>query len=110
MTEQPNVVRIKDGYIAFANGDFAALSNLLAEDVVWHFGGRNQISGDYRGRDAVYAGLAVAAGARPRQNPYLFRPRQRRDRCGSAGGGCGSCPGRVVLVTIVAPPGSLATV
>jgi uncharacterized protein len=57
MTEHPNVVRIKDGYTALANGDFAALNNLLAEDVVWHFGGRNQLCGDYRGRDAVYGFL-----------------------------------------------------
>jgi ketosteroid isomerase-like protein len=47
MTEHPNVARIKDGYTALANGDFAALNKLLAEDVVWHFGGRNQLSGDY---------------------------------------------------------------
>ena len=57
MPEHPNVARIKDAYAALAIGDFAALNDLLAEDLVWHFGGRNQLSGDYRGRDAVYGFL-----------------------------------------------------
>jgi len=54
MTEHPNVARIKDGYAAFAKGDFAVLNDLFAEDLLWHEGGRNQLSGEYRGRDAVY--------------------------------------------------------
>ena len=54
MAEHPNVVRIRDGYAAFAKGDFAALNNLFAEDLLWHDAGRNQTSGEYRGREAVY--------------------------------------------------------
>ena len=54
MTEHPNVARLKDGYAAFAKGDFAVLNDLFAEDLLWHEGGRNQLVGDYRGRDAVY--------------------------------------------------------
>ena len=54
MAEHPNVARIKDGYAAFAKGDFAVLNDLFAEDLLWHEGGRNQLSGEYRGRDAVY--------------------------------------------------------
>jgi ketosteroid isomerase-like protein len=54
MAEHPNAVRIRDGYAAFAKGDFAVINDLLAEDVVWHHGGRSQLAGDYRGRDAVY--------------------------------------------------------
>lgn len=54
MAEHPNATRIKDGYAAFAKGDFAALNNLFAEDLLWHVGGRNQLSGEYRGREAVY--------------------------------------------------------
>jgi uncharacterized protein len=50
----PNVERIRDGYAAFAKGDFAVLNDLFAEDLLWHESGRNQLSGDYRGRDAVY--------------------------------------------------------
>jgi uncharacterized protein len=55
MAEHPNVARIKDGYAAFAKGDFAVLNDLFAEDVLWHEAGRNQLSQEYRGRDAVYA-------------------------------------------------------
>ena len=54
MAEHPNVARLKDGYTAFAKGDFAVLNDLFAEDLLWHEGGRNQLSGEYRGRDAVY--------------------------------------------------------
>ncbi len=54
MAEHPNVARIREGYAAFAKGDFAVLNDLFAEDLLWHAGGRSQLSGDYRGRDAVY--------------------------------------------------------
>ena len=57
MAEHPNAVRIRDGYAAFVNGDFAVLNDLLAEDLVWHHGGRSQLTGDYCGRDAVYGYL-----------------------------------------------------
>jgi len=57
MAEHPNVARIRDGYAAFAKGDFAVLNDLFAEDLLWHDAGRNQTSGDYRGRDAVYGFL-----------------------------------------------------
>jgi hypothetical protein len=43
-----------DGFAAFAKGDFAVLTDLFAEDLLWHDSGRNQLSGDYRGRDAVF--------------------------------------------------------
>lgn len=54
MAEHPNIARLREGYAAFGKGDFAALNELFAEDVVWHNPGRNQLAGDYRGRDAVY--------------------------------------------------------
>jgi ketosteroid isomerase-like protein len=54
MAEHPNVARLRDGYAAFAKGDLAALNDLFAEDLLWHTGGRSQIAGDYRGREAVY--------------------------------------------------------
>lgn len=54
MAEHPNVARIRDGYAAFAKGDFAVINDLFAEDVVWHHAGRSQLAGDYHGRDAVY--------------------------------------------------------
>jgi len=54
MGEHPNVSRIRDGYVAFAKGDFEALNELFAEDLLWHEVGRNQLAGEYQGRDAVY--------------------------------------------------------
>jgi ketosteroid isomerase-like protein len=54
MAEHPNVARITDAYAAFAKGDLAVLEDFFAEDVLWHEGGRNQITGDYRGREAVF--------------------------------------------------------
>jgi hypothetical protein len=35
-------------------GRRSALNDLFADDLLWHAGGRSQLSGDYRGRDAVY--------------------------------------------------------
>jgi len=58
MTEHPNVARIRDGYAAFAKGDFAVLDDLFADDLLWHDNGRNQTSGEYRGRVAVYGFFA----------------------------------------------------
>jgi uncharacterized protein len=55
MAEHSNVARIRDGYAAFAKGDFAVLTDLFADDLVWHVGGRSQLAGEYRGRDAVFA-------------------------------------------------------
>jgi ketosteroid isomerase-like protein len=54
MAEHPYVALIKDGYAAFVKGDFAALNDIFAEDLLWHESGRNQLSTTYRGREAVY--------------------------------------------------------
>lgn len=58
MAEHPNVARIREGYEAFGKGDLAALNDLFADDVVWHVTGRNQLAGDYRGKEAVFGFLA----------------------------------------------------
>jgi len=55
MTEHPNVELTRRGYDAFAAGDLAALSELLAGDVTWHVRGVGPLSGDYHGRDEVFA-------------------------------------------------------
>lgn len=39
----------------------AALAELIAEDTVWHWSGRNPLAGDHEGRDAVFAALAQSA-------------------------------------------------
>lgn len=56
MADHPNVARIRDLYAAFAKGDFAVLNDGFAGDLVWHEGGRNQLVGDHRGREAIFRG------------------------------------------------------
>ncbi len=58
MTDHPNAERLRKGYEAFDKGDIAALAEMFAEDVVWHVAGNNQISGEHRGKEAVFAALA----------------------------------------------------
>jgi hypothetical protein len=53
MTDHPNLVTARAGYEAFARGDLAAVSDLLSDDIVWHSGGNNILSGDYEGKEAV---------------------------------------------------------
>ena len=49
-----NIEHIKRGYEAFQSGDLDLLRNELFDpDIVWHSPGRNVLSGDYRGVDAV---------------------------------------------------------
>ncbi len=55
MDEHPGVQRARDYVDTFANGDFDALRNFYAEDVVWHVGGRHHLSGDYSGREALFS-------------------------------------------------------
>jgi ketosteroid isomerase-like protein len=54
MADHPNIQRLRTGYDAFAKGDFPALDALFAEDIHWESPGRNQLSGTYEGRAAVY--------------------------------------------------------
>jgi ketosteroid isomerase-like protein len=54
MTEHPNVVLARRGYEAFQSGDVDALSELFADDAVWHEPGMSRIAGDYVGRDRVF--------------------------------------------------------
>lgn len=53
MTDHPNLARAQAGYEAFAAGDLAAVGDLLSEDIVWHSGGANVLTGDYKGKEAV---------------------------------------------------------
>ena len=55
MTEHPNVELTRRGYEAFAKGDMATLSELLADDVTWHVDGAGPLNGTYHGRDEVFS-------------------------------------------------------
>ena len=46
---------IRRGYKAFSEGDMATLGSLYTDDVVQTMPGKNQLSGEYAGRDNVLA-------------------------------------------------------
>ena len=49
----PNEDLLRKGFDAFGRGDMDALRELFADDVVWHFPGKGQLAGDYRGKEEV---------------------------------------------------------
>jgi uncharacterized protein len=55
MAEHPNVQLLRKGYEAFSTGDMAVLEELFGDEIVWHEGGRNPLSGDYTGKDQVFS-------------------------------------------------------
>jgi ketosteroid isomerase-like protein len=52
--QHANVQVARRGYEAFSKGDMATVNELMADDVVWHVGGNSSLSGDYKGKDAVF--------------------------------------------------------
>lgn len=55
MAEHPNALLHRKVHEAADKGDMGTLAAMIAEDVVWHSTGRNPVSGDFHGRDAVFA-------------------------------------------------------
>jgi uncharacterized protein len=53
MGAQEDAALVRQGYEAFIAGDMEWMNEHLHENVVWHVPGKNQLSGDYRGREAV---------------------------------------------------------
>jgi ketosteroid isomerase-like protein len=49
----PNEDLVRRGYAAFGTGDLPTLSELFADDVIWHVGGRSSITADYKGKGEV---------------------------------------------------------
>jgi ketosteroid isomerase-like protein len=54
MAEHPNAERIRRAFDAFARGDMTTMTELIAEDTIWHIPGRGPLSGDHQGRDTVF--------------------------------------------------------
>jgi ketosteroid isomerase-like protein len=48
-----NVELVRRGYTAFNAGDMTTLSELFAEDAVWHVAGSGVLSGTKQGREAI---------------------------------------------------------
>jgi ketosteroid isomerase-like protein len=55
VAEHPNVALVRRAIDTFNRGDFDAYRDFFTEDVVWHVGGNHPLSGDYQGRDAIFA-------------------------------------------------------
>jgi hypothetical protein len=53
MDPRDNIEHITQEYKAFCEGDFDAMGRMLAEEVIWHVGGRRQQSGDKLGREGA---------------------------------------------------------
>jgi ketosteroid isomerase-like protein len=71
-------------------GDLEAFLDLWSDDAVWHVGGDNKISGEYRGRDGIREGCRRFAEANGELKPLdvladerhvvmIFRARGQRD-------------------------------
>jgi len=54
----PNEELLRKGYDAFATYDLDTIQGLFADDVVFHVPGRNPLSGEYKGKDAVFGFFA----------------------------------------------------
>jgi uncharacterized protein len=54
MADHPNLDLMRRGYAAYTSGDLETISQLLADDVVWHVSGRSPLSGDYTGKEQVF--------------------------------------------------------
>ncbi len=55
MGSAENVELVRRGYEAFNAGDLPRLSEMFAEDAVWHVAGSGVLSGTKQGRDAILA-------------------------------------------------------
>ncbi len=54
MAEHPNAALLRKGHEAFSRGDRETLTEIIAEDTLWHIAGKSPIAGEYRGREAVF--------------------------------------------------------
>jgi hypothetical protein len=57
----PNEELVRSAFDAFAKGDVDTLRELTDQDAIWHTPGRNLLSGDYRGVDAILGFFARIA-------------------------------------------------
>jgi uncharacterized protein len=56
--QENNVAQVRKGYEAFGAGDMASLMDLFHPDAVWNVPAAGVITGNYRGRDAIFAFFA----------------------------------------------------
>jgi len=66
------VERAQEYIAAFHRWDVDAMRDFYADDVVWHVAGTHRLSGDYKGKDALFEYFAMArelTGGSLRLNP-----------------------------------------
>lgn len=69
----PNEELLRKNYQAASEGNVQAVADRMADDIVWHAGGNNPLSGDYRGKEEVlgYLGrLAEETGGTLKNEPH----------------------------------------
>jgi uncharacterized protein len=54
LSEHPNARKLRLVYESFSNGDPGPLGDLLSDNIRWVEPGRNQLTGTYEGRQAVF--------------------------------------------------------
>lgn len=54
MADHPNALRARQALDTFMRGDLERYREFFDDDVAWHVGGYHPLSGDYRGRDALF--------------------------------------------------------
>jgi ketosteroid isomerase-like protein len=75
MAEHPDVAIVRRGYEAFSKGDTDTLRELIAADAVHRLPGENQLSGDFKGIDAIlgmYGQLFELSGGTISVEPQMF--------------------------------------
>ncbi len=55
MAEHTNITLAKKAYEAFSKGDMATLSEVFADDIVFHVPGKSILGNSYQGKDATFA-------------------------------------------------------
>jgi ketosteroid isomerase-like protein len=69
--DHPNAKLARNAWEAVSASDLDTLSQVCADDLVWHASGRGSRSGDYRGRTAVLDYLAAIGDAAERFDSRL---------------------------------------
>jgi ketosteroid isomerase-like protein len=54
----PNADLVRRGFEAFGSGDMATLDQIIADDATWHSVGRDPVSGDFEGKEAILGSFA----------------------------------------------------
>jgi ketosteroid isomerase-like protein len=55
IAEHPNADLVRRALTAAMGGSITTLHDVLAEDIMWHVAGNSPVSGDYKGREDIFA-------------------------------------------------------